>query len=76
MTPAGIQRTIKNVYFLKFSIFLFFKQFLEDINPFCGPLILLFWTSSDVSSMFQSQSGQPYSHFAEAYILDLHVLQD
>ena len=27
-----------------------------------GPLIPLFWTSSDVSSGFQSQSGQPYSH--------------
>ena len=25
-----------------------------------GPLILLFWTSGDFSSGFQSQSGQPY----------------
>ena len=25
-----------------------------------GPLIPLFWTSGDVSSGFQSQSGQPY----------------
>ena len=32
-----------------------------------GPLIPLFWTSSDVSSGFQSQSGQPYSHLTEAY---------
>ena len=29
----------------------FFKQFLEDISPFCGTL---FWTSGDVSSGFQS----------------------
>ena len=33
-----------------------------------GPLILLFWTSGDVSSRFQSQSGQPYSHLTEAYM--------
>ena len=31
-----------------------------------------FWTSSDVSSVFQSQSEQPYSYLAEAYML--HVL--
>ena len=36
---------------------------------FVGPLISLFWTSSDVSSRFQSQSGQPYSRSAEAYVL-------
>ena len=29
----------------------------------------LFWTFGDVSSGFQSQSGQPYLHFAEAYML-------
>ena len=34
-----------------------------------GPLIRLFWTSGDVSSGFQSQSGQPYSCLAEAYVL-------
>ena len=34
-----------------------------------GPLILLFWTSGDVSSGFQSQSGQPYLRLAEAYVL-------
>ena len=33
-----------------------------------GPLILLFWTSGDVSSGFQSQSGQPYMHLAEVYV--------
>ena len=36
-----------------------------------GALIPLFWASGDVSSGFQSQSGQPYSHLAEAYVLDL-----
>ena len=35
-----------------------------------GPLIPLFWTSGDVSSGFQSQSGQLYSHsLAEGYML-------
>ena len=33
-----------------------------------GPLIPLFWTSGDVSSGFQSQSGQRYLHLAEAYV--------
>ena len=27
---------------------------------FVGPVIPMFWTSNDVSSGFQSQSGQPY----------------
>ena len=34
-----------------------------------GPLIPLFWTSGDVSSGFQNQSGQPYLHLAEAYMI-------
>ena len=50
------------------SYSLFFKKNnLEDISPFVGPLIPTFCTSSDVSSEFQSQSGQPYSHLVEAY---------
>ena len=36
-----------------------------------GPLIRLCWTSGDVSSVFQGQGGQPYSHLAEAYMLPL-----
>ena len=39
-----------------------------------GPLIHLFWTSGDVSSEFQSQSGQPYSTLQEVYVL--HVPRD
>ena len=35
-------------------------KFLVSTCPFLGPLILLFRTSGDVSSGFQSQSGQPY----------------
>ena len=46
----------------KFS-FVFFFKFLLDTCPFLGPLIPLFQTSGDVSSGFQSQSGQPYSNF-------------
>ena len=34
-----------------------------------GPLIPLFLTSGDVSSGVQSQSGQPYSHLVQAYVL-------
>ena len=45
---------------------LFFKKKLEDISPFVGSLIALFWTSVDVSSGLQSQSGQPYWYLAEA----------
>ena len=42
-----------------FITFLF--SFLEDISPFGGSLIPLFWISDDVSSGFQSQSVQPSS---------------
>ena len=40
----------------RFTFFFFFK-FLLDTCPFVGPLIPLFWTSGDISSGFQSQSG-------------------
>ena len=42
----------------------YYTKFLVDTCPFVGPLMPLFWTSGDVSSGFQSQSGQPYSHLA------------
>ena len=32
-------------------------------------LIPLFWTSDDVSTGFQSKSGQPYSCLAEVYVM-------
>ena len=38
------------------------------------PLIPLFWTSGDISSGFQNQSGQPYLHLAVVYML--HIAQD
>ena len=38
------------------------KKVLDDISPFVGPLIPMFWTSGYISSGFQSHSGQPYSH--------------
>ena len=38
---------------------------------FVGPLIPPFWTSGDVSSGFQSQSGKPYLHLTEAYMLHI-----
>ena len=33
--------------------------FPEDISPFCGALIPLFWTIGDVCPGIQSQSGSP-----------------
>ena len=35
--------------------------------PNLGPLVPLFWISSDVSSGFQSPSGLPYSHCRSEY---------
>ena len=53
----------------------YLKYFLLDMSPFCErPLIPLFWTFGDISSWFQSTSGQPYSCLTEAYVL--HVLRD
>ena len=43
-------------FFIHVELFFFFN-FLLDTCPFFGPLIPLFWTSGDVSSGFQSQSG-------------------
>ena len=48
------------------SLFYLFKNYLVDRCPFMGSLIPLFWTSGNVSSGFQSQSGQPYSHLVGA----------
>ena len=46
----------------------FLKKIEGHISSFVEPLIALFWTSGDVSSWFQSQSGQPYLHLVEAYL--------
>ena len=56
------------------SVFLYLNFWRTDTSLFVGPLIPLFWTSGDVSSGFQSQSGQHYLHLAEAYVL--HVSWD
>ena len=53
------------------NFWVFFKKFSEDMTPFFGTLVPLFWTSGDVSSGFRSQSGQPYSHFTEAYMCNI-----
>ena len=47
----------------------FFKKFLLDTCPFLGPLIPLLWTFGDVSSGFQRQSRQLYSHLPEVYVI-------
>ena len=36
---------------------------------FYGATHTLFWTSGDISFGVQSQSGQPYLHLAEAYMM-------
>ena len=46
-----------------------FKITLVDTRPFVGPMMPLFWTSGDISSGFQSQSGQIYLHFVEVYVM-------
>ena len=47
----------------------FFFKYLVDTCPFMGPLIPLFWISGDVSSGFQSQSGQHYLNLTEVYVV-------
>ena len=49
----------------------FLKTFWRRSVLFVGPLIPLFWTSGDISFGCQSQSGQPYSHLVEAYVLHI-----
>ena len=61
---------VKNgTQFLSTSFFVFLKKILVDTWPFMGPLIPLFWTSGDIFFGLQSQSGQPYLHMAEAYMM-------
>ena len=55
----------------KCVIFFSKKFFWRTYVLFVGPLITLFWTSSDVTSEFQSQSDQPYLHLAEVYMLHI-----
>ena len=60
---AGLCTTVPNVHGLLVRIFHpkhFFQIFGGHKFFFVGPLKPLFWTSGDVSSGFQSQSGQPY----------------
>ena len=45
----------------------FFSIFRTTQTLFVGVLIRLLWSSGDVFSGFQSQSGQPYLHHGEAY---------
>ena len=51
--------------------FFFLLNFWRTRVLFVGPLIPLFWTSGDVSSGFQSQSGQRYPSFVEVYMLHI-----
>ena len=54
-----------------FVTIIFLKFFAGHQSFFMGPLTTLFWTRGDVSSGFQSQSGQPYLHLVEAYVLHI-----
>ena len=62
----------KRITLLSFFL-LFYKKNWRTKVLFVGPLIPLFWTSDDVSSGFQSQRRQPYSHLVEAYVLPIHI---
>ena len=69
--PSSANCQSDNVAYLPGCLTLFF-DFCFFCIFFCflvGPLIPLFCASGDVSSGFQSKSGQPYSHLAEVYIL-------
>ena len=52
---------------------IFFKLFSLTEVLFVEPLIPLFWTSGEITSVFQSQSGQPYSHLE---VLVIYILWD
>ena len=54
---------------LKVEYEMAFLHFWRTRVLFMGPLIPLFWTFGDVSSVFQGQSGQPYLHLAEVYMM-------
>ena len=60
--------------FFRTTFFFFPKKFGGHESFLWGHWYPCFWTSDDVSSGFQSQSGQPYLHLVEAYIL--HILWD
>ena len=49
----------------------FFLIFSGHKSFLWGPLIPLFWIFGDISHGFQSQSGQPYLHLAEAYMCNI-----
>ena len=51
---------------------LFKKNFFENLSLFMEPLIPLFWTSSDVSSTFQSHSGSPHLYTLSALLKRFH----
>ena len=54
---------------LEISQIWFFLKKLVDTCPFRGTADTPVLTSGDMSSGFQSQSGQAYSHLAEAYTM-------
>ena len=51
-----------------FFVVVFFLNFGGHMS-FYGATDTLFWTSGDVSFVFQSQSGQPYSNLTEVYVM-------
>ena len=54
------------------TLLTFFKTLFVKHKSLLGPLIHLFWTFGDFSG-FQSQSGQPYLHLAETYMLHVEI---
>ena len=63
------EASLDTIYMATFGGYLLFFFLSLDSCPFLGALIPLPRTSGDVSSGFQSQNGQPYSHLVEAYVI-------
>ena len=63
-----VARMVSKCGMFKIYVTLFF-EFFEYVSPVCGVTDTPVWTSGDVSSGFQSQSGQPYSRLVEAYVI-------
>ena len=66
----------RNNLFIGIFVFFIDLKFWKTWVLFVGLLIPLFWTSGDVYSGFQSQSGHPYSSLAEVFVLHVHLWCD
>ena len=73
--PALYKQVIKKMATKGGHIDFMFLAHVSFFKFFWGPLIPLFWASDDICSGFQSQSGQPYLHWAEAYVIYIPLVR-